>query len=151
VPSGLLPVAARISSGFGLRVHPIDGVLRAHTGLDLAAPYGTPIVSTMTGAVLSSGWHGGYGIMVEVSDGSRATTRYAHMSRALVSPGQAVTRGQVLGYVGSTGHSTGAHVHYELRVDGRALNPTGNAGLMARTAARLRSGGASVPIVRAVF
>jgi len=118
-----LPLSARISSGFGLRVHPIDGYLRQHSGVDLAAPYGTPIVSTMNGAVQSTGVRGGYGILVEVRGGAGLSTRYAHMSRSIVSAGEFVRQGQVLGYVGSTGHSTGAHLHYEVRLDGRAVDP----------------------------
>jgi murein DD-endopeptidase MepM/ murein hydrolase activator NlpD len=124
VPSGM-PVSARLTSGFGWRTHPILGGTRAHAGVDLAAPYGSPIVATANGVVGAAGWSGGYGLLVAISHGDGVQTRYGHMSRLAVAPGQQVSRGDVIGYVGSTGQSTGPHVHYEVRVNGAAIDPLG--------------------------
>lgn len=124
VPSGM-PVSARLTSGFGWRAHPIRGGMRAHAGVDLAAPYGSPIVATGNGVVGAAGWSGGYGLLVAISHGDGVQTRYGHMSRLAVAPGQQVSRGEVIGYVGSTGQSTGPHVHYEVRVNGAAIDPLG--------------------------
>jgi murein DD-endopeptidase MepM/ murein hydrolase activator NlpD len=123
VPAGLPLASARLTSGFGWRVHPLSGGWRAHSGVDLAAPYGSPIVATAGGVVGSAGWSGGYGLLVAVSHGDGVQTRYGHLSRLAVAPGQQVTAGQVIGYVGSTGDSTGPHVHYEVRIGGRAVDP----------------------------
>lgn len=118
-----MPVAARtVTSGFGLRVHPVLGGIRAHSGVDLAAPYGTPVVATSNGVVGEADWRGGYGLFVSVRHGG-LETRYGHMSRLNVVSGQRVRQGDVIGYVGSTGRSTGPHLHYEVRVNGRAVNP----------------------------
>ena len=123
----LLPVAARaMTSGFGLRQHPILGTLRLHSGLDLAAAYGAPIVATSDGVVGAAAWNGGYGLFVALEHGGGIETRYGHMSRLNVAAGQAVRKGDVIGYVGSTGRSTGPHLHYEIRVDGRPVNPAGH-------------------------
>jgi murein DD-endopeptidase MepM/ murein hydrolase activator NlpD len=93
-------------------------------GIDLACSYGTPIYATADGTVLRAGWNsGGYGNLVEVDHGRGITTRYGHMSAILVSAGQHITRGQQIGRMGSTGRSTGNHLHYEVRIDGRAVNP----------------------------
>jgi murein DD-endopeptidase MepM/ murein hydrolase activator NlpD len=124
LPDGL-PVSARLTSGFGMRAHPIRGGVRAHSGVDLAAPYGSPIVATGDGVVGAAGWSGGYGLLVAISHGDGVQTRYGHMSRLNVSAGQEVRRGDVIGFVGSTGQSTGPHVHYEVRVDGVATDPLG--------------------------
>ena len=122
LPSGM-PVATRaVTSGFGWRVHPVLGGLRAHSGVDLAAPYGTPIVATTDGVVGAAGTRGGYGLFVAVEHGN-LETRYGHMSRLNVVAGQRVRKGDVIGYVGSTGRSTGPHLHYEVRVNGRAVDP----------------------------
>jgi murein DD-endopeptidase MepM/ murein hydrolase activator NlpD len=95
-----------------------------HPGIDLAGQYGTPIYATADGTVLRAGWNsGGYGNLVEIDHGRGITTRYGHMSIILVSEGQHVTRGQQVGRMGSTGRSTGNHLHYEVRIDGRAVNP----------------------------
>lgn len=115
--------AARVSSGFGMRNHPLESGQLFHSGVDLAAPLGTPIVATGDGTVGSAGWSGGYGLMVAIAHGEGVQTRYAHMSRLAVAPGQQVRRGEVIGYVGSTGRSTGPHLHYEIRVGGIAVNP----------------------------
>lgn len=123
IPSQM-PVAARaLTSGFGMRGHPLLGGRRAHSGIDLAAPTGSPIVATSDGQVSWADWAGGYGIAVAVEHGGGYQTRYGHMSRVNVSPGQQVRKGDVIGYVGSTGMSTGPHLHYEVRVNGRAINP----------------------------
>jgi murein DD-endopeptidase MepM/ murein hydrolase activator NlpD len=123
--NGLLaPVPGPISSGFGLRRHPILGYKRMHSGMDFKARYGTPIVAVSDGRVSSAGRAGGCGIAVRLEHGGGLSTRYCHMSRMAVSRGQQVRRGQVIGYVGSTGLSTGAHLHYEMYRGGRAINPS---------------------------
>ena len=121
-PSGMPVAAGAVTSGFGWRVHPVLGGLRAHSGVDLAAPYGTPIVATTDGVVGEADWRGGYGLFVAVEHGG-LETRYGHMSRLNVVAGQRVRKGDVIGYVGSTGRSTGPHLHYEVRVNGRAVDP----------------------------
>ena len=120
-PSGM-PVAARVSSGFGWRTHPTLGGRRAHSGVDLAAAYGSPVIATADGIVGEANWRGGYGLFVAVESGD-VQTRYAHMSRLNVAAGQRVRKGDVIGYVGSTGRSTGPHLHYEVRVNGQAVDP----------------------------
>ena len=123
LPEGMPVDGARLTSQFGYRNHPISGRYRIHSGVDLAASQGTPIVATSGGRVISSGWMGGYGIVVRLDHGKGMETRYAHMSRSIVAADQSVQRGQVIGYVGSTGRSTGPHLHYEIRQDGRAVDP----------------------------
>nr|WP_243415218.1 M23 family metallopeptidase [Altererythrobacter segetis] len=118
-----LPLAGRLSSTYGLRTHPILGGQRWHRGVDLAAPAGTPIRATSDGTVRKADWSGGYGLMVELDAGGGVQTLYGHMSRVAVSAGQTVRKGDVLGYVGSTGLSTGPHVHYEVRRDGHPVDP----------------------------
>lgn len=117
------PVPGRISSSFGMRRHPILGYSRMHAGMDFKASYGTPILAVTDGVVLSAGRAGGCGNAVRLRHGGGIDTRYCHMSRMAVNRGQAVRRGQVIGYVGSTGLSTGAHLHYEMYRGGRAINP----------------------------
>ena len=117
------PVFGRITSGFGLRRHPILGYTRMHAGIDFAAAYGSPIYATSDGLVTYAGWHGGHGNFVKLDAGGGLGTGYGHMSRIAVSPGLRVRRGQVIGYVGSTGLSTGAHLHYEMYRNGVAVNP----------------------------
>lgn len=123
LPSGMPVNASYISSGFGVRTHPVLGISRGHAGVDLPAAYGSPIRATSDGVVGSAGWRGGYGLAIEVDHGKGVASRYAHMSRLAVSSGQLVKRGDVIGYVGSTGLSTGPHLHYEIRVNGAAVNP----------------------------
>jgi len=128
LPAGALPSimpvsAAAMTSGFGMREHPLLGVLRAHRGVDLAAPSGTPIVATSDGVVSLADWRGGYGLSIALEHGGGLETRYGHMSRLSVAAGQSVRKGQVIGFVGSTGLSTGPHLHYEVRVNGVAVNP----------------------------
>jgi murein DD-endopeptidase MepM/ murein hydrolase activator NlpD len=119
-----MPVNGRVTSGFGSRFHPILGYRRMHAGLDLAARYGSPIVAAADGRVTSSGWAGGYGNMVRIAHAGGIQTMYGHMSRIVARAGTMVRQGQVIGYVGSTGLSTGPHLHYEVLKDGRAVNPT---------------------------
>jgi len=120
-----MPVAGRLTSGFGARRHPILGYLRMHKGLDIAAPYGTPIHAAMDGVVAMAGRSGGYGNFVKLSHAGGLATGYGHMSRIAVRGGTRVVRGQLIGYVGSTGMSTGPHLHYELWKNGVAINPAG--------------------------
>jgi murein DD-endopeptidase MepM/ murein hydrolase activator NlpD len=123
MPNGL-PVSSRsLTSSFGMRRHPTLGGHRMHSGIDLAAPMGSPIVATSDGVVSTAGWAGGYGLAVGLDHGGGLQTRFGHMSQVAVVPGQQVRRGQVIGYVGSTGRSTGPHLHYEMRVNGQAVNP----------------------------
>jgi murein DD-endopeptidase MepM/ murein hydrolase activator NlpD len=120
------PIKASVefTSGFGVRSDPFHAGAAMHPGIDLAGAYGTPIYATADGTVLRAGWNsGGYGNLVEVDHGRGITTRYGHMSAILVSAGEHVTRGQQIGRMGSTGRSTGNHLHYEVRIDGRAVNP----------------------------
>jgi murein DD-endopeptidase MepM/ murein hydrolase activator NlpD len=117
------PVFGRITSGFGARRHPILGYTRMHSGIDFAAGYGSPIYATSDGVVQFAGWHGGHGNFVKLAHGGGLGTGYGHMSRIAVSAGSRVSRGQVIGYVGSTGLSTGAHLHYEMYRNGVAVNP----------------------------
>ncbi|MBQ4123174.1 peptidoglycan DD-metalloendopeptidase family protein [bacterium] len=124
----ILPVnGARVSSPYGTRIHPIFKTKTFHSGIDFAAPYGTPIKASNAGKVIYSGWYGGYGKVVILDHGSctgaPTTTLYAHMSRQNVSVGDTVTRGQTIGFIGSTGYSTGPHVHFELRINGKHVNP----------------------------
>ncbi|MFU7527122.1 M23 family metallopeptidase [Qipengyuania sp. ASV99] len=117
------PVPGAISSSYGMRRHPILGYRRMHSGMDFRASYGTAIVAVTDGRVTSAGRAGGCGNAVRIDHGGGLATRYCHMSRMAVSRGQQVRRGQVIGYVGSTGLSTGPHLHYEMYRGGRAINP----------------------------
>lgn len=119
----LAPVPGAITSGFGMRRHPILGYTRMHAGIDFKAGYGTPIVAVSDGRVTGAGRSGGCGITVQLEHGGGLTTRYCHMSQMAVRSGQSVRRGQVIGYVGSTGLSTGPHLHYEMYRGGRVINP----------------------------
>jgi murein DD-endopeptidase MepM/ murein hydrolase activator NlpD len=119
------PVNGSIASGFGPRVHPIYGESRVHTGVDIAASQGTPIKAAGDGVVKMAGSNGGYGNWTLVDHGGGLATGYGHQSRIAVSVGQRVSTGQVIGYVGSTGASTGPHLHWEVRVNGDPANPMG--------------------------
>ncbi|MBI3976070.1 MAG: peptidoglycan DD-metalloendopeptidase family protein [Armatimonadetes bacterium] len=121
----LLPARGRFTSGFGMRRHPIFGVRRMHGGVDIAAPRGTPVVAAGDGAVAYTGWFGGYGKIVIIDHGGGLSTLYAHLSTILTRPGQRVRKGQLIARVGSTGYSTGPHVHFEIRVNGTPVNPIG--------------------------
>jgi murein DD-endopeptidase MepM/ murein hydrolase activator NlpD len=111
------------TSGFGVRSDPFLGRPAMHTGLDFRAATGDPVRATANGKVVSSGWAGGYGRMVEVDHGNGLSTRYGHLSEIHVRVGDAIKIGQVIGAVGSTGRSTGPHLHYETRIDGEAVDP----------------------------
>jgi len=120
------PIKASVefTSGFGVRSDPFRAGAAMHPGIDLAGAYGTPVYATADGTVLRAGWNnGGYGNLVEIDHGRGITTRYGHMSAILVREGEHITRGQQIGRMGSTGRSTGNHLHYEVRIDGRAVNP----------------------------
>lgn len=117
------PVAGRISSSFGWRVHPLLGYLRMHKGIDIAAPYGTPVYAGLDGVVSFAGWSGGYGRFVKLAHAGVVGSGYGHLSRIAVRAGERVRRGEVIGYVGSTGISTGPHLHWEVWKNGRAVNP----------------------------
>lgn len=118
-----MPVQGRITSAFGARTHPILGYRRMHSGIDFGAPYGAPVVAAAAGQVAMAGWYGGYGRAVQIAHGGGVSTRYGHMSRLAVAPGQPVVAGQVIGYIGSTGFSTGPHLHYELHRGGQPVDP----------------------------
>lgn len=117
------PIHAAVTSPFGWRRHPIFGIRKFHTGVDLAGPNHSSIKASDSGNVLYSGWYGGYGKVVIVNHGNGLATLYAHMSKVNASAGQNVSKGDVLGYEGSTGFSTGPHLHFEVRVDGKPNNP----------------------------
>ncbi len=120
----LWPVAGRITSSFGERNDPFAGDEgEFHRGIDIAAPTGTAIHATGDAVVASAGWGSGYGREVVLNHGHGITTLYAHMASITVVPGESITRGQVIGYVGVSGHSTGAHLHYEVRINDTAVNP----------------------------
>ena len=130
---------SRVSSSFGMRRHPIKGFMRMHTGLDFAAPTGTPVLAAGDGQIVQAGRNGGYGKWVKISHGNGIATGYAHMSRiaAGVKRSARVRQGQVIGFVGSTGLSTGPHLHFELHRGGKPVNPL----TVARTAGRERLSG----------
>ena len=115
--------AARMTSGFGMRFHPLLGYTRMHQGVDYAVPYGAPIFAVADGLVQFAGRHGGHGNYVKLAHGGNLATGYAHMSRILVGAGARVAQGQIIGYVGSTGLSTGPHLHFEAYRGGAVINP----------------------------
>ena len=117
------PVAGWLSSPYGSRTDPFNDEKAFHPGLDISADYGTPVVATADGTVATAGSNGAYGLEVVVDHGFGITTKYGHMSRIAVLAGQHVRRGDTVGYVGSTGRSTGPHLHYEIWMNGRLTNP----------------------------
>ncbi len=119
----ILPVRGYISSGFGKRIDPITGKYEFHKGIDISAPYGAKIVAPADGVVTFAGAQSGYGYSVVISHKYGITTRYAHMSRLNVKRGQRVLKGGVIGFIGSTGHSTGPHLHFEIRINNKPINP----------------------------
>ena len=121
-PTGM-PVPGYISSYFGVRPDPFDGHSARHTGIDIATPYGTPVHAVAEGMVTFAGVRSGYGDVVEIDHGNGYMTRYAHNSKLDVHPGQHVQVGDVVAQAGSTGRSTGSHVHFEVWYDGRVVNP----------------------------
>ena len=112
-----------LSSGFGVRMDPFVRAMAMHTGLDFRSGTGDPVRATANGTITSAAWSGGYGRMVEIDHGNGFATRYGHLSEILVKVGQTVRIGQTVGRVGSTGRSTGPHLHYETRIDGEAVDP----------------------------
>ena len=124
VPSEKPVRTADFTSGFGVRSDPFRHSAAMHAGIDLAGPIGTPIYATADGVVSDAGYNnGGYGNLIKIDHGRGIETRYGHLSAILVSPGQRIVRGQQIARMGSTGRSTGSHLHYEVRIDGRAVNP----------------------------
>ena len=119
------PVPGAVTSGFGPRLHPILGYYRMHTGWDMSADSGDPISAAASGTVILAGWFGGYGNCVVVDHGGGVTTLYAHQTSVAVSYGDSVSAGDTVGYVGSTGLSTGPHLHFEVRIDGNLVDPSG--------------------------
>lgn len=123
VPSRMPLEGAALTSSFGMRTHPVLGGRRQHHGIDLAAPSGTPVYATADGIVSRADWYSSYGLYISLEHGAAMQTRYAHLSRLAVATGDSVKKGDLIGYVGSTGRSTGPHLHYEVRVEGLAVNP----------------------------
>jgi murein DD-endopeptidase MepM/ murein hydrolase activator NlpD len=123
--SGVLiwPCSGTVTSDFGWRIHPILGIELFHTGIDIGAPYGTPIKAAASGKVTMAAWYGGYGNCTIIDHGDGLSTLYAHQSSFKVAAGQSVSQGQLIGYVGSTGLSTGPHLHFETRVNGQPVDP----------------------------
>jgi len=123
IPSGRPVEKLSMTSNFGVRSDPFNGGARMHKGIDIPGPVGTPIYATADGVVSRAGWASGYGNLVQIAHGGGMETRYGHMSKLIVAPNSYVRRGQIIGLMGSTGRSTGSHLHYEVRVDGQAINP----------------------------
>ena len=121
----MMPVDGHITSYFGYRYHPILHFVRFHAGLDIGASWGSPIVAAADGRVVAAGWAGGYGREVQIAHGGGLVSLYGHMSQIAAEPGSFVRQGQVIGYVGSSGLSTGPHVHFEVRSGGQPVNPLG--------------------------
>lgn len=112
-----------LSSDFGNRSDPFNGHKRMHQGIDIRGPLGTPVYATADGVVTRAQWANGYGNLVEINHGNGLETRYGHLSRLIAQPNERVRRGQLIGLMGSTGRSTGSHLHYEVRIAGNAVNP----------------------------
>lgn len=119
----IVPTAGYFTSGFGLRRDPFTGQIAFHEGLDIAAPVGTPVVAPASGIVIAVKWDSGFGLYIEIDHGLGIVTRYAHLLRARVSPGQYVKRGDIIAYVGNSGRSTAPHLHYEVRINDKPINP----------------------------
>ncbi len=117
------PVRGRLTSGYGGRRHPITQNHHFHAGIDLAAPSGTPVRAVADGRVRVADWVGGYGRLIELDHGQGWTTRYGHLQRALVASEQVVEAGEMIALVGSTGRSTGPHLHFEIRRHGQPVDP----------------------------
>jgi len=119
------PAKGRLVSGYGYRRHPLWGGTQFHTGIDIGTPYGDPIRAADGGQVIFSGWWNGYGKAVVIDHGKGTSTVYGHMSRIYAQAGQKVGKSQILGLIGSTGFSTGPHLHFEIRKYGKTVNPLG--------------------------
>ncbi|HET9029828.1 MAG TPA: peptidoglycan DD-metalloendopeptidase family protein [Candidatus Aquilonibacter sp.] len=118
------PVSGTITSPFGWRSNPFGGAPDFHPGLDIAAPMGTTVTAAASGTVILAQWYGGYGNFILIDNGGNISTGYGHLSAIYVSVGQKIQRGQAIGAVGSTGHSTGPHLHFEVRLNGKPVDPT---------------------------
>jgi murein DD-endopeptidase MepM/ murein hydrolase activator NlpD len=112
-----------LTSNFGNRSDPFNGRRRMHQGIDIPGPLGTPVYATADGVVARAQWANGYGNLVEINHGNGLETRYGHLSKLIAQPNERVRRGQLIGLMGSTGRSTGSHLHYEVRIAGGAVNP----------------------------
>ncbi len=123
IPTGRPVDSLALTSNYGNRSDPFNGRTRMHKGIDIPGPVGTPIFATADGIVSRSQWVNGYGNLVEIAHGNDTETRYGHLSKLIVEPNQRVRRGQLIGLMGSTGRSTGSHLHYEIRIAGDAINP----------------------------
>ncbi len=123
IPSVQPVTKLQFTSNFGIRSDPFRGSAAMHAGVDIPGPVGTPIYATADGIVAHAERQGGYGNMVEINHGKGIATRYGHLSKILVTDGTRVQRGQLIALMGSTGRSTGPHLHYEVRIDGHAVNP----------------------------
>lgn len=123
IPRGFPLRSGVLTSSFGMRPHPLLGGIRGHGGVDLAAPAGSPVFATGPGRVTNAGWSGGYGLLVTIDHGGGNQSRYGHLSAAAVTVGQTVPAGAIVGLVGSTGQATGPHLHYEIRIGGKAVDP----------------------------
>lgn len=123
IPSARPVEVVTFTSGFGVRGDPFGRGAMMHAGVDMPGAMGTSIYATADGVVSRAGWSSGYGNLVELNHGKGIQTRYGHLSALLVAPGMRVTRGQLIARMGSTGRSTGTHLHYEVRLDGHAVNP----------------------------
>jgi murein DD-endopeptidase MepM/ murein hydrolase activator NlpD len=123
IPSRQPVDAMALTSSFGQRADPFDGSRRMHQGIDIPGPLGTPIYATADGVVERAERSGGYGNLVQINHGNGLETRYGHLSKLIAQPNERVRRGQLIGLMGSTGRSTGSHLHYEVRIAGAAVNP----------------------------
>jgi murein DD-endopeptidase MepM/ murein hydrolase activator NlpD len=121
----VMPAAGPVTSYFGYRYHPILHFTRFHAGIDIGASWGSPVVAAADGQIAAAGWAGGYGREVQIAHGGGITSLYGHMSEIVAQPGSFVHAGQLIGYVGSSGLSTGPHVHFEVRMGGQPVNPLG--------------------------
>ncbi|RKF22501.1 M23 family metallopeptidase [Altericroceibacterium spongiae] len=123
VPAGMPVEGVTLTSSYGMRNHPILRKRAAHKGVDLAGPRGTPVYATADGTIGKAQYFGSYGNYVQIEHGGDLETRYAHLSSYTVHAGEHVKKGELIGYIGTTGRSTGPHLHYEVRVDGQAVDP----------------------------
>ena len=119
------PAEGPITSPYGYRIHPIYGTMRFHSGIDIGAYYGSSILAADSGVVIEAGWIGGYGNTVIIDHGGGYSTLYGHASQLYVHPGQLVQQGEPIAAVGSTGNSTGPHLHFEVRINGDPVDPLG--------------------------